>query len=168
MVRFFLIFLILELEKLTLNSVPSRRYPQSTEAISNFLGQEATLTAILLADQSFANEAPLLLINLASCRALDVNPIAFRANIQVDLTVPFLENSLVGQSVCMGGTEYFDVTAKCVRCDVITYNQDTGESDKIGMQRLMRERGCLEFGVYLRWNRGTGKLKVGDQIQSST
>ncbi len=118
---------------------------------------------------SFADGFPLLVIGEASLEDLNrrlETPLPmnrFRPNLVVRGSAPFAEDQWRGFSV--GGIR-FEGLKLCARCPITTTDQDTGVRSKEPLRALAgfrkHTKGVM-FGMNVA-HRGTGTLRVGDQI----
>ncbi|SHN44334.1 MOSC domain-containing protein [Cryptosporangium aurantiacum] len=125
---------------------------------------------------SYADSAPLMLLSRASLESLNARLTAvgqpalpmrrFRANLVVDgWDAPFTEDRL--RRFRVGDTE-LAFAKRCLRCAVVTVDQDTGRKQGPEPLRTLatfrRDSGGVAFGVKLSVLRG-GKVSVGDELQ---
>ncbi|CEF67397.1 Molybdenum cofactor sulfurase [Strongyloides ratti] len=107
---------------------------------------------------TFANEAPFLLINLASVRIvadtlnIDVENILhrFRSNFVVDLEKPFIEKYIKEVHFC--NNIILEKIEECHRCQMICIDQETGEKDAnlmITLRNLQKDNS-ITFGIYMK------------------
>ncbi|CAI5454946.1 unnamed protein product [Caenorhabditis angaria] len=124
--------------------------------------------------KSFVNESPFLLINEASVHILSqiINiPTSeiitrFRSNIVVRGMPPFIEDT--AKHLSIEGIN-FEVVDKCLRCEMICIDPDTGVKDPslILALRNFRKNQKLTFGIYIRqtsFQQGTS-INIGDMVQ---
>lgn len=107
---------------------------------------------------TFANEAPFLLINLASVRIvaetldIDIENILhrFRSNFVVDLKEPFIEQYIKEIHFC--NNIVLQKTGDCHRCQMICIDQETGEKDANLMITLrnLQQGNNIIFGIYMK------------------
>jgi hypothetical protein len=108
------------------------------------------------------------LLNLASVEAVGkalnvaVDPLRFRANLQVSGLEPWAERDLVGAELASGDVR-FRVAAPITRCKAICANPDTAEYDLDIPYELTRRFGGNRMGLYLEVVEG-GEIGVGDSI----
>lgn len=122
---------------------------------------------------SFADTAPLLLVNTASLAAVNakletpVEMARFRANLVVDGIPAFDEDSW--EVIRIGEVE-FTVAGPCDRCVMITLDPESGAADpeREPLSLLVRHRrgpdGKVYFGQFLV-PRSTGRVFAGDPIE---
>jgi len=122
---------------------------------------------------SFADTAPLLLVNVASLAAVNaqletpVEMARFRANLVVDGTEAFEED---GWDTIRIGEVEFTVAGPCDRCVMITLDPQSGEADpqREPLSLLLRHRrgadGKVYFGQFLI-PRSAGRIFAGDPIE---
>ncbi len=120
---------------------------------------------------SFADAAPVLLINLASLEELNarltksVKLEQFRPNIVIDHTPPYEEEKWKGIRI---NNLDFTVGSVCNRCKVITIDPDTLETDPDGqplkvLSTYKSNANGINFGMYLIPS-STGIINIGDKI----
>lgn len=108
------------------------------------------------------------ILNLASVRALEreigrsVDPARFRANVVVDLPLPWVEFSWVGQKVQLGGAE-LEVLDQTERCAATNAAPGSGERDMDIPATLERAFGHMEMGIYAKITR-SGRASVNDLL----
>jgi uncharacterized protein YcbX len=118
----------------------------------------------------FTDGKPLLVVSAASMKGLEdrmksaVSVSRFRPNIVVDQVLPHAEDNWSGFKV---GSLEFQSVGPCSRCKITTVHPLTGEMGEEPLKTLgtyrKQEKG-IYFGQYYA-NMGTGRLKVGDQLQ---
>jgi uncharacterized protein YcbX len=120
---------------------------------------------------AFTDAYPVLMTSVASLDDLNQrleSPVAmnrFRPNIVVDGAAAFAEDAW--RQLRIGGVDS-TVAAPCIRCVIISVNQDTG---KRGMEPLRTlatfrrdDEGGVSFGQNLVYKRG-GEIRVGDTVE---
>lgn len=122
---------------------------------------------------SFADTAPLLLVNTASLAAVNaqlespVDMARFRANLVVDGFAAFEEDGW--DAIRIGDVE-FTVAGPCDRCVMVTLDPQSGAADpqREPLSLLLRHRrgpdGKVYFGQFLV-PRSTGRVFAGDRIE---
>lgn len=125
---------------------------------------------------SFADTAPLLLVNAASLAAVNaqletpVDMARFRGNLVVDGASAFDEDEW--DTIRIGGVE-FTAAGPCDRCVMITLDPESGAADpeREPLSVLVRHRrgadGKVYFGQFLV-PRSTGRVFAGDPIEVLT
>ncbi len=157
---------------------PSIRFQLSDEAgrqdfslwLTDFLGDEARgpLKVVSAAGHHFTDhpEGQVSIINLASVRALaeglgrPVDPLRFRANLNVDGWPAWAENDAVGRTVRIGEVEA-EVFKPIVRCAAPDVDPATGERDMEITKALFDGYGHMHCGIYVKVTRG-GRIAEGD------
>jgi len=146
---------------------------QQIEAcFSTFLGLDGkdTLRVVHAEGHSFS-DVPikcLHILNLASVRALEreigrpVDAARFRANIVVDLPLPWVEFSWVGQEIRLGSVD-LDVLDQTERCAATNAAPGSGERDMDIPATLERAFGHMEMGIYAKITRG-GPVSTNDRL----
>jgi uncharacterized protein len=109
------------------------------------------------------------ILNLASLRDLServgrpLDPLRFRANIQVEGWAPWIENDAAGRTLKIGGA-----TLKAVkpirRCVAVDVDPATGERDADLVGDLMRLYGHAFCGLYLSVQT-SGEIAVNDPVE---
>jgi len=126
--------------------------------------------ALTLRDEPGANfdDAPLLLVNLASIRrlgeALDrqLDPRRFRTNLLLEDMEPDAEYEWLGRRLRVGSA-ILAAEVLCKRCVMITYDPDTTESDPAILRELTETREAM-MGVYCRVLE-PGSVVLGDRVE---
>jgi uncharacterized protein YcbX len=156
------------------------------EWLSHFLGGPHQLARISNADarmswtvrgapstykMAFADAYPVLMTSVASLDDLNgrlENPVAmdrFRPNVVVDGAPAFAEDDW--KRVRIGSVDT-TVAAACIRCVIISVNQDTGKRGVEPLRTLATFRrddeGGVAFGQNLVYKRG-GEIRVGDAVE---
>ena len=124
---------------------------------------------------TFANEAPLLLINSGSVRRLnklgkkrgrkEVSELSFRPNLVVDdgsSGIVNVEDSWTKISI---GNVHFEVIGPCSRCNMVEVGGGSGVLRTLSEYR--RDRGRILFGVFVAVPAKLAKtehIKIGDAI----
>eukprot|EP00038_Savillea_parva_P028571 m.65858 g.65858 ORF g.65858 m.65858 type:complete len:918 (+) comp8319_c0_seq3:88-2841(+) len=113
---------------------------------------------------SLANESQFLLVSEASMREVNrraerppdgSDPVSvsvdrFRGNLIVEGGDPFDEDRWASVRI---GTQSFEVTAPCQRCQMVCVDQQTGERTKeplLALSKFRRHQGATYFGQHLR------------------
>uniref|UniRef100_A0A0N5CFW3 MOSC domain-containing protein n=2 Tax=Strongyloides papillosus TaxID=174720 RepID=A0A0N5CFW3_STREA len=109
-------------------------------------------------EMTFKNEAPFLVINLASVRVIaetlemDVENILhrFRSNFVIDLEEPFIEKNI--KEIQFSNNTILQKTGDCHRCQMICIDQKNGEKDPNLMITLrnLQQGNSIIFGVYMK------------------
>lgn len=108
------------------------------------------------------------ILNLASIRALEremgrtVDPARFRANIVVDLPLPWMEFSWVGKQVTLGGVT-LEVLDRTERCAATNAAPGAGKRDMEIPATLERAFGHMDMGVYATVAEA-GQVGMSDRI----
>lgn len=139
---------------------------------STFLGLDGTDTLrVVHAEGHSFSDVPIKcvhILNLASVRALEreigrpVDPSRFRANIVVDLPLPWIEFSWVGQEIHLGGVD-LEVLDQTERCAATNAAPGAGERDMDIPATLERAFGHMEMGIYANITRG-GQINADDRL----
>jgi uncharacterized protein YcbX len=110
-------------------------------------------------------------LNLASVEALaqrmaaPLDPLRFRANVQVSGWPPWIENQWTeGTKLVLGGVST-TVFKPIVRCAATHVNPTSGVRDADILEALYRLEGHLFCGLYLRVRSG-GRLARGDTVEA--
>ena len=109
------------------------------------------------------------ILNLASVRALEramdrvIDPLRFRANVIVDLPVPWIENSWVDKKVTLAQAT-LDVLEPTGRCDATNAAPGKGIRDMDIPTALEQEFGHRSMGVYATVGTA-GRVAIGDKIE---
>ena len=139
---------------------------------AEFLGDalHGPLRVVHAKDHSFS-DVPIKcvhILNLASVRALEremgrtVDPARFRANIVVDLPLPWMEFSWVGKQVSLGGVT-LDVLDRTERCAATNAAPGAGKRDMEIPATLERAYGHMDMGIYATVAEA-GQVGIGDSI----
>ncbi len=146
---------------------------QQIEAcFSAFLGLDGadTLRIVHAKGHSFS-DVPVKcvhILNLASVRALEreigrsVDPARFRANIVVDLPLPWIEFSWIGHQIRLGDVD-LEVLDRTERCAATNAVPGTGGQDMDIPATLERGFGHMDMGIYASIVRG-GQVSANDRL----
>lgn len=139
---------------------------------STFLGLDGTDTLrVVHAEGHSFSDVPIKcvhILNLASVRALEreigrpVDPARFRANIVVDLPLPWIEFSWVGQEIQLDGVD-LKVLDQTERCAATNAAPGGGERDMEIPATLERAFGHMDMGIYASIKR-SGQVSANDRI----
>ena len=122
-------------------------------------------------EAGFRDSKPLLLVNLASIRALEettgsrLDPLRFRPNVIVDNGEPFSELEWSGLQF---GDQAFSVAKPCARCIVVNIDPASGLPGPNVLGALVPYSSIpnkVLFGQYLRPTERTGKLAPGLDVR---
>ncbi|MEQ9488753.1 MAG: MOSC domain-containing protein [Alphaproteobacteria bacterium] len=108
------------------------------------------------------------IINLASLRDIErvmrrpIDPLRFRANIYIDGTPAWNENTWVGKTIRIGDVD-FDVIEQISRCDATNVEPVTGNRDMNIPVTLQNGFGHRQCGIYARVA-SNGTISVGDNL----
>ncbi|WP_018184513.1 MOSC domain-containing protein [Kaistia granuli] len=108
-------------------------------------------------------------INLASVAAIsamvgqEVDPLRFRANINLDGLQPWQELELVGREARIGDVR-FRFTKRTQRCAATNVNLETAMRDLDIPKTLLREFDHMDCGIYADVLEG-GRIEVGDSLR---
>ncbi len=111
------------------------------------------------------------IINLASIAAVEdmvgapVNPLRFRANLNVSGWPAWSELDLVGRTLAIGAARVKPVK-RIVRCAATNVDPDTGLRDLAIPQALMRNLNHADCGIYAEVV-GAGEIGEGDEIRTA-
>ena len=141
--------------------------------LTAYMGDEAhgrvkiyeTQTGKMLSDQS----APFVsLINLASVRdisritGMEINPIRFRGNINLECGYPWLENHWVGKTLRLGAAS-LKVIAPIGRCVATHINPKTSKHDVNILRALQQNFAHTNCGVFAEITQ-TGPIQVNKEV----
>lgn len=139
---------------------------------SEYLGLDGTDTLrVVHAEGHSFSDVPIKcvhILNLASVRALEreigrpVDPARFRANIIVDLPLPWIEFSWVGREIQLAGA-HLEVLDQTERCAATNAAPGSGERDMDIPATLERAFGHMEMGIYAKITRG-GPIREQDRL----
>jgi hypothetical protein len=141
--------------------------------LTEALGEEATAPLKVLDGRGHRfmddPQGAVSILNLASLRDLaervgrPLDPLRFRANVQVEGWAPWIENVAAGRALKIGGA-----TLKAVkpirRCVAVDVDPLTGERDADLVGDLMRLYGHAFCGLYLSVQT-TGEIAVNDPVE---
>src|SRR5262249_3204502 len=108
------------------------------------------------------------IINLASVAAIEnmiglpVHPLRFRATVYVRGWPAWLEASLLGETLAVGGTR-LRIVKRITRCAAVNVDPELAARDMEIPNMLMRRLGHNECGIYAEVVEG-GEIAVGDTI----
>lgn len=120
----------------------------------------------------FADREPLSvsIINLASLKDIErvmrkpIDPLRLRANIYIDGTPAWTENTWVGKTIKIGGV-LLEVVEQIERCAATNVDPATGNRDMNIPVTLQNGFGHRQCGVYARVA-SDGKITVGDNVDA--